>query len=95
MNGTLNHEPGPVVWAAIIAATLGLLLVFRGTLWLVVPALLALLLYYALYPLMQALIFRGIAREHAATVTMLAFLIVVAVVVSFIAPEDERLHERI
>jgi predicted PurR-regulated permease PerM len=86
MNGTLNQEPGPVVWAAIIAATLGLLLVFRGTLWLVVPALLALLLYYTLYPPMKALIYRGVAREHAATVIMLAFLIVVAVVVGLIAP---------
>lgn len=86
MNDKLNHESGPVVWAAIIAATLGLLLVFRGALWLVVPALLALLLYYALYPLMQALILRGMARERAATVTMLAFLIGMAVVVSLIAP---------
>lgn len=86
MNGTPREEPGPVVWAAIIATTLGLLLVFRGTLWFVMPALLALLLYYALRPLVQALIFRNVDRERAATVVMLAFLMVVAVVVALIAP---------
>ena len=86
MNGTPHTEPGPVTWAAIIAATLGLLLVFRGALWLVLPALLALLLYHALRPLARALIFRGVAREHAATAVMLAFLAAVAIAVGVIAP---------
>lgn len=81
-----HEEPGPVVWAAIIAATLGLLLVFRGTLWLVLPALLALLLYHALRPLVRALVFRRVSREHAATVVMLAFLALAAVAVILIAP---------
>jgi predicted PurR-regulated permease PerM len=86
MNATTREEAGPVVWAAIIVATLGLLLVFRGTLWLVLPALLALLLYHALRPLVQALMFRNIARKRAAVIVMLGFLIAVVVVVALLAP---------
>ena len=86
MNGTPHNEPGPVVWAAIIAATLALLLVLKGTLWLVMPALLALLLYYALRPLVQALIFRRVPREHAAALVMLVFLALAAVAVVLIVP---------
>lgn len=86
MNGTSHAESGPVAWAAIIAATLALLLVFRGTLWLVMPALLALLLYHALRPSVRALIFRGVAREHAATLVMLAFLAAMAAVIVLTAP---------
>lgn len=86
MNKTFHSESGPVVWAAIIAATLLLLLVFRGTLWLVAPALLALLLYHALRPLVRALIFRGMSREQAASLVMLVFLIVMATTIFFTAP---------
>ena len=43
-----HHGSGPVVWAAIIAGTCLLLLVFQKVLWLVVPFLLALILYYFL-----------------------------------------------
>jgi predicted PurR-regulated permease PerM len=81
-----REESGPVAWAVIIAATLGLLLFLRGSLWLVVPALLALLLYHALRPVMQMLVFRGMAREHAAAVVMLAFLAVAAVLVAVLGP---------
>lgn len=86
MNRTSHSESGPVVWAAIIAATLALLLVFRSALWLVVPALLALLLYYALYPLVQSLIYRGLARDRAATIVMLMFIFLAAGLVSLAAP---------
>ena len=86
MNGTSHSRAGPVVWAAIIAATLALLLVFRGTLWLVVPALLALLLYHALRPLVRALIFRGLSREYAASLVMLVFLAIMAAVFFVTAP---------
>lgn len=83
---TTREEAGPVVWAAIIAATLGLLLVFRGTLWLVLPALVALLLYYALRPLVQTLVFRRVSRQNAAAVVMLAFLALAATLVALVAP---------
>ncbi len=77
----------PLVWSAIIALTLVLLLVFQKTLWLVAPALLALLIYYSLFPLIQALIFHGVERDHAATAVMLAFLLLLGVATALITPQ--------
>ena len=48
-----EHDSGPVVWASIIAVTCLLLLAFQKILFLVVPFLLALILYYILYPTVQ------------------------------------------
>ena len=75
-----NPGSGPVVWAAIIAATCLLLLLFQKVLWLVVPFLLALILYYFLYPLVSALIYRGMSRDAAARLVILLFLGLVTVV---------------
>ena len=75
-----HHGSGPVVWAAIIAGTCLLLLVFQKVLWLVVPFLLALILYYFLYPVVRALIYRGMSRNAAASLVTLAFLVLVGVV---------------
>ena len=69
-----------MVWAAIIAGTCLLLLVFQKVLWLVVPFLLALILYYFLYPVVRALIYRGMSRNAAASLVTLAFLVLVGVV---------------
>jgi predicted PurR-regulated permease PerM len=69
-----------VVWAAIIAGTCLLLLVFQKVLWLVVPFLLALILYYFLYPLVKALIYRGMSRDAAASLVILVFLVLVGIV---------------
>lgn len=65
---------GPVVWAAIIAVTCLLLFLFQKILWLVVPVLLALILYYLLFPPMQWLIYRGTDRQTAAVWVMAMFL---------------------
>ena len=70
---------GPVVWAAIIAATCLLLVLFQRVLWLVVPFLLALILYYFLYPPVKALIYRGMSREAAASLVTVLFLGLVTV----------------
>ena len=69
-----NHGSGPIVWAVIIATTCLLLLVFQRLLWLVVPFLLALILYYFLYPPVKALIYRGMSRDAAASLVTLGFL---------------------
>jgi predicted PurR-regulated permease PerM len=69
-----RQNSGPLVWAAIIGATCLLLAALQKLLWLTVPFLLALILYYLLQPAMQALIYRGMRRESAAGVTMAAFL---------------------
>ena len=45
------YRPGPVVWAVNIAATCLVLFLFQKILWLVVPFILALIVYYALLPL--------------------------------------------
>jgi predicted PurR-regulated permease PerM len=70
-----NHNgPGPVVWAGIIAVTCLLLFALQKMLWLVVPFLLALILYYMLRPLVLGLVFRGMGRDGAAGAVMLGFL---------------------
>lgn len=78
--GVGHQGSGPVVWASIIAATCLLLFFFQKILWLVVPFLLALIVYYFLYPSMQALIYRGLSRDAAASCVTLGFLALVAVV---------------
>ncbi len=77
---------GPVVWAAIIGATCLLLFLLQKVLWLVVPFLLALLLYYFLYPPMQRLVYAGVGRERAAGLVMLVFLVLVAAALLLLAP---------
>jgi len=75
-----HNGSGPVVWAAIIATTCLLLLVFQKMLWLVVPFLLALILYYFLYPAVRALIYRGMSRDAAASLVITVFLVLLCVV---------------
>lgn len=77
----------PLVWTAIIAVTLGFLLVCQKALWLVVPALLALLMYYTLFPAVLFLILQGVPRGHAASAVMLAFLALVGGIAMLIIPQ--------
>ncbi len=81
-----RNESGPIVWSAIIAATCLLLLVFQKLLWLVVPFLMGLILYYILYPAAQYFINRGMSRERAAVWTIVLFLMAMVVVLSFMVP---------
>jgi len=64
---------GPVVWLAIIASTCVLLFLLKKVLWLVVPILLALILYYVLFPVAQWLMYRGLDRAAAAATVMGTF----------------------
>jgi predicted PurR-regulated permease PerM len=50
-----------------------LLFLLQKVLWLVVPLLLALILYYTLYPVLQSLMYRGLDRTTAAAVVMAGF----------------------
>ena len=77
---------GPLVWCAILGITCLLLVFMQKLLWLVVPALLALILYYLLFPLMNRLIFRGLTREGAASSVMLGFLLFMSVAGLLVAP---------
>ena len=72
-----RHGSGPITWAAIIASTCVLLLLFQKILWLVVPFLLAFMLYYALAPFMKKLVMAGFSPEFAAAGLSGAFLLLV------------------
>ncbi|MBP7081777.1 MAG: AI-2E family transporter [Rhodocyclaceae bacterium] len=74
-----THRTGPLVWASIIAVTCILLFLFQKILWLVVPILLALILYYVLVAPLQWLIYRGVSREAAASIVTLGFMSLLAV----------------
>ena len=61
-------QPGILTWLAIIAATCLLLFLFQAVLWLVIPALLALVVYYCLRPMTRVLIRAGLRHGTAAKV---------------------------
>lgn len=71
----IRTTPGSVTWCAIIAATCLLLLLFQKVLWLVVPFLLALVLYYMLEPLARKMEISGFSTSFTATVLSGAFLL--------------------
>ena len=81
-----ENDAGPIVWALIIAITCLLLLAFQKILFLVVPFLLALILYYILYPTVQRLVLAGMSRGAAASLVTLAFLMFVVVCGSLMLP---------
>ncbi|HZR04016.1 MAG TPA: AI-2E family transporter [Burkholderiales bacterium] len=58
--------PGPLAWIVTIAVTTVLLVASAKALFLVVPFLLAIILYYMLYPLLRRLELGGMRRDTAA-----------------------------
>jgi predicted PurR-regulated permease PerM len=75
--GTSRYlSSGPLVWAATMACTTILLALFKQALWLVVPFLLAIIVYYALFPAVRRLTLAGIPRETAAAIVAGGFLVV-------------------
>jgi predicted PurR-regulated permease PerM len=81
-----NRQSGPVVWLGIIGSTCLLLYLFRQVLWLVIPFLLAIILYYLLMPLMQRLLLAGLSRNIASAIVAGGFLIVFGLIGLFSAP---------
>jgi predicted PurR-regulated permease PerM len=77
---------GPVVWIAIIGSTCLLLFLLQKVLWLVVPVLLALILYYLLFPILTWLMYRGMSRSAAAGTVMAALATTITVAVVIFAP---------
>lgn len=91
----VDHEEaaGPLVWTGIIATTCILLLVMQHMLWLAIPFLLAIILYYLLMPPMQRLLRLGMDRNMAALAVggsfLLALTLAVLTCISWVsAPED-------
>ena len=67
---------GPLVWAATIACTTLLLVLLKQALWFVVPFLLAIIIYYALFPAVRRLTLAGIEREKSAAIVAGVFFVV-------------------
>lgn len=79
---TARPTVSATAWLASIVATCIVLFVFQKVLWLVVPGLLALVLYYCLRPLVRAFVRAGLSPQTAArAVTGVLFLLTVIVLV--------------
>ena len=77
-----RYQPGPVVWVGNILLTCLILFAFQKLLWLVVPFVLALVIYYALLPLKFRLVLRGVSHDNAAVwVSLAAFALVLLMLV--------------
>lgn len=81
-----RSSPGPVTWAGIIAATCLMLFLSQKILWLVVPFLLALVLYYLLEPMAKRMVLAGISRNLAASSLSGAFLLFLIAVLLILYP---------
>ncbi len=71
----LREIPGPLTWVGIIAGTCLALLLFKKILWLGVPFILALILYYLLAPLAKRMVLSGFSSQFAAITLSGAFLL--------------------
>ena len=70
---------GPLVWVATIACTTLLLVLLKQALWFVVPFLLAIILYYALFPAVRRLTLTGVERETSAAIVAGVFFLATVV----------------
>jgi predicted PurR-regulated permease PerM len=76
-----QQRAGPVVWSGIIAATCVMLFLLQQMLFLAIPFLLGIVLYYILQPPMQRLIRMGISHNTAALVVGFAFLVLISLAI--------------
>ena len=81
-----EQRSGPVVWLCIIGGTCLALFLLRQVLWLVVPFMLGVILYYMMNPLMIRLLLLGASRSVAASVVAGAFLLVIVLGGLFCTP---------
>lgn len=78
--------PGPITWCGIIAVTCLLLFLFQKILWLIIPFLLALVLYYMLDPLAKRMALAGFSNNVAAAVLSGAFLLLLTCLLLILYP---------
>jgi predicted PurR-regulated permease PerM len=83
---TRRPELGAVTWLAIILGTCLVIFVFQKVLWLVVPALLALGLYYCLRPLVRGLIGVGLGHRTATRAVAAMLFLATVLLVIFLLP---------
>ena len=82
----MNRSSGPVVWIGIIASTCLLLFLFKKILWLVVPFLLAMIIYYFLQPATHRLVLHGFHRKTAAAITGGGFIVLLLICAALLFP---------
>jgi predicted PurR-regulated permease PerM len=87
-----NHDgslpaAGPLVWICVLVITCLMLYVLQKVLLLVVPFLLALVLFYALFPVMARMVLQGMRRETAALIVIGVFCIVSAIALVAVLPK--------
>src|SRR4051794_37917598 len=84
----MKQEPqqSAATWLVSIFATCFILLVFQKILWLVVPVLLALVLYFCLQPLVKSLVRAGLRQRAAAFVVAALLFLATVLVVFFLLP---------
>lgn len=69
-----RQQSGPIVWCGIIAATCVLLYLMQRILWLSIPFLVAIILYYLLLPPFQRLLRMGFSRNTSALLVGAGFV---------------------
>jgi predicted PurR-regulated permease PerM len=82
----MRRSSGPVVWTGIIASTCLLLFLFQKILWLVVPFLVALIIYYFLQPATNRLVLHGFSHKSAAIITGGGFIALLLLCVVLLTP---------
>jgi len=80
------RQPGAVTMSVTILVTCLVLFLFQKILWLVVPGLLALMIYYCLRPLVERLVFLGVRHGMAVAGTVTLVLLVTIGIVLVSAP---------
>ncbi len=81
-----RYALGPLAWCAILAATCLLLFLFQKILWLVVPFLFGLIIYYPLFPIQQRLVLGGMSRDASAALVSGSAFALAAVVATVTFP---------
>ena len=81
-----SQQPGALTMAMTILATCVVLFLFQKILWLVVPGLLALMIYYCLRPLVERLVFSGVRHEMAVAGTVGVVLVLTIGIVFIVVP---------
>ena len=80
------RQPGAVTMAVTILITCLVLFLFQKIIWLVVPGLLALMIYYCLRPLVERLILSGVRHGLAVTGIVTVVLVITVAIVFMSAP---------
>src|SRR5580704_8263518 len=81
-----SQRAGALTMAMTILTTCVVLFVFQKILWLVVPGLLALMIYYCLRPLVERLVYSGVRHEMAVAATVGVVLVLTLGVVFVLVP---------